>query len=343
MFVSRFKSLPPPYIVDQKNALEWLARAHARHAPEVGALKFEKLLSRYGASPDRVEKRGSFLRDFSHDRWYEMQLFARPVSLSERTQFFKEILLEPVRKFYEGETGRFKSWIHVTCTGYVSPSLIQILASQNGWGEHVECMHAYHMGCYAAFPALKMARGNLNAEILHTELCTLHLDPANHEPEQLVIQSLFADGVIRYRVTADAPESGYEVLDLKEIIAPGTLEDMRWDLSKDRFQMVLSRNVPGLVEEGVKALVKPWQDKDCVYAIHPGGPRIIDAVKDALSLSEEQVYFSRKVLREYGNMSSATLPHVWMHMLEELKPGTKVISMAFGPGLTLSAGLMRRC
>jgi predicted naringenin-chalcone synthase len=343
VYVSNFKNLPPPYIVDQKTALNWLSRAHARNAPDIGALKFEKLLSRYGCSADKIDRRGSFLRDFAHENWYEMQLFNRPVSLSERTQFFKEILLEPVRKLYESDPGRFKSWVHVTCTGYVSPSLIQILASQFGWGDRIECMHAYHMGCYAAFPALKMARGNLNAEILHTELCTLHLDPANHEPEQLVIQSLFSDGVIRYRVSEDRPENGFEVLELKEVIAAGTLDDMRWDLSKDRFQMTLSREVPRLVEEGVKGLVKRWQDETCVYAIHPGGPRIIDAVKDALNLSEEQVYFSRKILREYGNMSSATLPHVWMHMLDEVKPGTKVISMAFGPGLTLSAGLMRKC
>jgi predicted naringenin-chalcone synthase len=198
------------------------------------------------------------------------------------------------------------------------------------------------MGCYAAFPALRMARGSARADILHTELCTLHFDPAQHDPEQLVIQSLFADGVIRYRASKEKPECGYEIEELKEVIAPATLGDMAWALSSQGFRMTLSRDVPKAVKEGIGELVKPWRSADAVYAIHPGGPRIIDAVKEALELSEEQVWFSREVLKHHGNMSSATLPHVWQKMLPELKAGTPVVSMAFGPGLTLSAGRMRK-
>src|SRR5665213_63301 len=104
--------------------------------------------------------------------------------------------------------------------------------------------------------------------------------------------------------------------------------------------MTLAREVPESVQKSVTAIVKTWQTKDCVYAIHPGGPRIIDAVKDALHLSEEQVHFSHAILRDHGNMSSATLPHVWQKMLSEVSSGTPVISMAFGPGLTISTSLM---
>jgi predicted naringenin-chalcone synthase len=198
------------------------------------------------------------------------------------------------------------------------------------------------MGCYASLPALRMARGNLDADILHTELCTLHFDPANHDPEQLVVQSLFADGMIRYRVSGGAPAQSFEVLDLKEVISPGTLEHMRWDVSGQGFRMTLNRDVPKKIEAVVAALVSPWRCAGTVYAIHPGGPRIIDAVKEALQLSEEQVFFSKEILRKHGNMSSATLPHVWSEMLGEIPSGTRVISMAFGPGLTVSAALMRK-
>ncbi len=345
MFLSQFRRLQPTYSVPQTQGLRWIAEAHARSGGDVSAAQFAKLLQRYGCGPDKIEQRGTFLRDFTHTDWPSMQLFADPqvqASATQRMAFFNEVLIHPIAQLYPEERPDFQHWIHVSCTGYVSPSVIQQLCSVKAWGREVECLHAYHMGCYAALPALRMARGNLNCEILHTELCTLHLDPSAHEPEQLVIQSLFADGVMAYRVTDGSPTLGYEVLDLREWVAPGTLEQMRWDVSSSGFKMTLARDVPKHVQAGVLGLVRDWQSPDCVYAIHPGGPRIIDAVKESLGLSEEQVYFSREILRRHGNMSSATLPHVWELSLSELSPGTPVISMAFGPGLTLSASRMRK-
>lgn len=340
MYLSRFQNFTPTYTIPQTFALSWLAQAHARFGGD--ADRFGKLLSRYGCGPDKIENRGSFLRDFAHDHWEEMQIFKpgrEKISVDERLAFYNEILMRPVRELYPSAVD-FKNWIHVSCTGYSSPSVMQRRLSELGQGAEVETLHAYHMGCYAAFPALRMARGE--CDILHTELCTLHFDPAHHDPEQLVIQSLFADGVIRYRVSERRPEVGYRVEALKEVIAPNTLKDMTWAVSAEGFRMTLSREVPKAVQGAIADLVKPWRSTDAVYAIHPGGPRIIDAVREALGLSEEQVWFSREILRQHGNMSSATLPHVWQKMLDEIPHGTPVIGMAFGPGLTLSTGLLRK-
>jgi predicted naringenin-chalcone synthase len=85
-------------------------------------------------------------------------------------------------------------------------------------------------------------------------------------------------------------------------------------------------------------------EKDfAIFAIHPGGPKIIDQVSDALGLRPEQSAASRAVLRDYGNMSSATLPHVWDEILKSraTQPGQLVASVAFGPGLTISGGLFQ--
>lgn len=341
MYLSDFKTFLPSFLVPQEDGLRWLAAAHARHGSETSEETFFKLLNRFGCRPDKISRRGTFLKDFTHQNWESMRIFNEPSSIEKRQAFFQEILSEPAAQLYPETQADFQHWIHVSCTGYVSPSLVQSLISQRGWGDQVQALHAYHMGCYAAFPALRMARGNLNCEILHTELCTLHLDPARHEPEQLVIQSLFADGMIRYRASEKKSSRSFRLEDMNEKIAAGSLSQMTWDLSSHGFRMTLSREVPNLVQESVAALVSPWQESNSVYAIHPGGPRIIDAVKDALGLSEEQVHFSREVLRLHGNMSSATLPHVWQKMLEELPIGTPVVSMAFGPGLTLAGSRMR--
>jgi len=81
-----------------------------------------------------------------------------------------------------------------------------------------------------------------------------------------------------------------------------------------------------------------------VFAIHPGGPKIVDQVATTLGLADEQVAFSRAVLRERGNMSSATLPHVWQAIVASptVRDGELVVSLAFGPGLTLSGAVLRK-
>jgi predicted naringenin-chalcone synthase len=81
-----------------------------------------------------------------------------------------------------------------------------------------------------------------------------------------------------------------------------------------------------------------------IFAIHPGGPKIIDSVQEVLELSDNQIKESRKILFERGNMSSATLPHVWSEILGNNYPiGTNVISFAFGPGLTLFGSVFTIC
>jgi predicted naringenin-chalcone synthase len=160
-------------------------------------------------------------------------------------------------------------------------------------------------------------------------------------PEQMVVQSLFADGHIKY--TAESSFSGrrMDVLTISEKIISGSSDDMTWVPSASSMQMTLSKEVPekirGHVPEFLKKMTLDSYDS-FIFAIHPGGPKIIDAIQSHLGLSDEQVAFSRKVLKERGNMSSATLPHVWKEILESDYSG-KVISLAFGPGLTIFGGV----
>lgn len=342
MYLSRFQRLSPPCRMPQRECLRWLAEAHARNAPDMASDTFLKLLNRYGCGSDKIGWRSSFLKDVTHQEWSSMQIFGRETGVEERVNFYAETLQEPLDGLYSEDKCDFANWIHVTCTGYRSPSVVQNIVSRRGWGSAVQVLHAYHMGCYAALPAIRMARGNLDCEILHTELCSLHMAANNHTPEQLVIQSLFSDGVIRYRVSDQPPAKGYEVDDIREVITPLSLNHMTWAVANKGFSMTLARDVPKCIRESIGALLRPWCTPRTVYAIHPGGPRIIDAVKEALNLSEEQILFSRKILYEHGNMSSATLPHVWQLMLDQIAEGTPVVSVAFGPGLTIAMSKMRK-
>ena len=145
-----------------------------------------------------------------------------------------------------------------------------------------------------------------------------------------------------------------EVLAIKEAMLADTGTNMTWILDDYGMGMTLARDVPRHIEGTVKAFVSDLVSKSSLrpvekwisasqYAVHPGGPLIIDVVAEQLRLESSQVRHSNHVLRKRGNMSSATLPHIWGSMLDDpdLDPDLPVISLAFGPGLTLAGAIMR--
>jgi predicted naringenin-chalcone synthase len=384
VIVKGFAAELPRYCRPQHEAFEWLAAAHARAAVtesrrEDTLAKWEKraaqLVHRYSCSDEHIGWRRSDIEDFMHTDWQRMRIFnlhenPRGRGLNVRNTFFAETANRAVESLFAADRDAPSDLLHVSCTGYVSPSAIQRLIDMKGWHGRTQATHVYHMGCYAALPALRIAAGLLSrsngnacprADIIHTELCTLHFNPADHSPGQLVIQTLFADGHIRYSVAPQnkselrTGEGAFEVLAVREETVPNSLEDMTWALSEWGFEMTLSRDVPGKIAGGLSnflsALFKEAglnygeEAGAATFAVHPGGPRILDSVEELLKLEKRQLQLSRAVLFERGNMSSATLPHIWMAAATDadIKSGSIIVSMAFGPGLTIAGALFRKC
>ena len=353
-FLSGFHSIRPRFQTLQTDLLNWLVEAHSRAGgPEPSQMN--TLFQRYSASPDYIASRGHELADFNHRRWNEMRLFGPKGSdLREKTLFFEERVNEIFERFYPENSCAPRGIVHVTCTGYASPSGAQRLVSKRAWGQSTQVIHAYHMGCYAAHPAVRIAQGLGEADIVHTELCSLHLDPAQHDPAHLIIQSLFADGFIRYSLSGSPSQGALEVLAARDEIIPDSTEAMAWVTGPLNFTMDLSKEVPVLLASSLPRFVTrlceeagvDWAaEKDAaVFAIHPGGPRIIELCQKILGIDPAQARWSRQVLRQHGNMSSATLPHVWQKMLQDaaVPDGTLVISLGAGPGLTLSGMILRK-
>jgi predicted naringenin-chalcone synthase len=347
--LSDFRVILPRYRSSQEETIQWLISAH-----EVSQSGLAKIVSRYVCKPTRVAHRYHALEDFTHTRWSDMKIFdltknASGSDMTQRMKFFAEVSNETFRRFYAEETTPPDEIIHVTCTGYVSPSAAQLLVSEKNWGETTEVTHAYHMGCYAAIPAVKMAMRSTNRiDIVHTELCSLHFNPSVSDPEQLVVQGLFADGFIRYSVLNTSP-SGLEVLETREEIIPETSPDMTWIIGGNSMQMTLARDIsksigrhlPGFLKRMCKDVTN---FENVLFAVHPGGPLIIDDVSKTLSLRKDQVRFSEQVLLERGNMSSATIPHIWKNILEDtsVPNGQLIVSLAFGPGLTIAGAILRK-
>lgn len=363
MFISQFRSQIPSFSKTQEQGLEWLADSYKRYQKSQTSSKedYIKLLRRVACSPEQISKRHFFLPDFNAtpetSRIFGLEKIGGALA---RQEFFREVSNHVFEKLYEKDEIP-RHLIHVSCTGYISPSGAQRVAAIKSPATMVT--HSYHMGCYGAFPALRMASGFLNspnlhhenpeADIVHTELCTLHMTPSDPTLEQMVIQSLFADGVIAYRVGSEAVANSFEILALGEFLVPNSEKAMEWIVADQGMAMTLSKDVPKLIGQILRETLIKWEKETgwpviknlakTIVAVHPGGPKIIDAVRELLELTEEQIRYSREVLFEYGNMSSATVPHIWQKIIRDpaVLNGTPVLSMAFGPGLTLCLSLMR--
>src|SRR5665213_4172023 len=291
----------PPHSERQEESLDWLAEAHIRaeetqrlnngHPPvDPGfAAMMPRLLRRYGCSPCKISSRGCELNDHLHTAWEKMEVYrlaesSKGAGMSVRSEVFARGAHRTLNAMFANESNAPDDLIHVTCTGYVSPSAAQLLVVEKGWRQRTRVTHVYHMGCYAALPAIHMGSGFLasttcpshRVDIVHTELCTLHLDPSDHSPEQLVVQSLFADGHIRYTLsrgsgptsttTPNTAPSGYRILALADEMVADSADDMRWSIGEWGFRMTLTQAVPEKISTALRAfLMRLFAQADLDY------------------------------------------------------------------------------
>lgn len=368
--ISDFSAIQPEFRVSQRETVDWLIACHAEAERCRGsaqqATAIAENFARYAVKDEHIGQRfvdcGDLLsRDWTSNRIYR-PTEDRPhgADALERNRSYGDKASAIFRNFYFGadaSEAKPDHLIHVTCTGYVSPSAAQRVVADTRWLHPTEITHAYHMGCYAALPAVRMAEASVitrtargssaRVDVVHTEICALHLTPGQHRAEQILVQTLFADGHIKYSFgLEDGSRHGLRVLSVTERIVPNSQDDITWVGTSAGMLMTLAKEVPAKIAAGLPSFVSALASSagldrnrlihDAIFAVHPGGPKIIDTARDVLGLREEQVACSREVLRTRGNMSSATLPHVWqLIMATDPALGQPVVSLAFGPGLTL--------
>ncbi len=292
-------------------------------------------------------------------------------TLDERMDLFEEIACDVFERVYrDPKASRPDDIVHVSCSGYVSPSPVQSFLSRRGW-LGVGVTHSYHMGCYGAFPAIRTAVGLVGSsyvslpkrkqrvDLVHTEFLSLHFDLLGAEPDNFVTSTLFADGFIKYAAYPETEfakrgRAGLKILAIDEYILPDSLPEMTLRPGPLQFDMSLSKRVPFMIRDSIADFVRKIcaqvgldfeREKGAmIFAIHPGGPAILNQIRGKLAIEEDAVALSRRVLHEHGNMASATAPHIWKLIVEssEIPSGSKVLSMAFGPGLTVIGALFEK-
>jgi alkylresorcinol/alkylpyrone synthase len=243
----------------------------------------------------------------------------------------------------------------VTCTGYATPGLDIRIAADLGMAPDLRRVLVGHMGCYAAVPGLGTVTDYVMsrrrpAVLLCCELTSLHVQPPTDDRGQVVSHALFGDAAAAVVLTPDPRAASLEVLDVAALTDPGTADHMTWDITDLGFRMGLSAEVPRVLASHVRGHVTALLHRHAytvddvdAWAVHPGGPRILDTVVEQLGLPLEAVDESRAVLAAQGNCSSTTVLLVLDALRARGRPraGRPAVVTAFGPGLTLYTALLR--
>ncbi len=242
--------------------------------------------------------------------------------------------------------------VTVSCTGFEAPGFDLALIRKCGLSPEVSRTHIGFMGCHGVFNALRTAKALAQADASHVlicsvELCSLHF-AYKSGPDAWVPNALFADGAAAAVIGPVQKEKTPRLWTLEasgSMLFPDSADVMTWRIGNHGFEMTLSPQVPALIQTFLRPWVETWLGRQGLrlqdvrsWAIHPGGPRILDAVHTSLTLPDTMTAASRQVLADHGNMSSATILFI-LDMLVKSGAATPCVALGFGPGLTVEAAL----
>jgi prepilin-type processing-associated H-X9-DG protein len=265
-----------------------------------------------------------------------------------------EDMLQSIPPFSVSEISHL---IVVCCTGMYAPGLDIDLVKALNLTSTVQRTAINFMGCHASFNALKIAdaicRSDKSAKVLivSTELCSLHFQRLGSD-DNLLANALFADGSASALVEGETRSSlRLKLEDFHSDLAIDGASDMTWTIGDSGFEMRLSTYVPNLIKKGVASFAEGLLKKHSVglgdidhFAIHPGGRKILQVIEEELKIGKEKNEAAYYVLKNYGNMSSATVLFVLKQIVKSLNganDGERVLALAFGPGLTLESMILR--
>ena len=337
----------PSYCYDQDEILRslslWLAENPQLLALAQRVFRNAAVQSRYGCRP---------LRDF-----------VNPLSISEASALYQQqarILGEQVTREClaraQIDPAAIDLVITISCTGFMIPSLDAYLANTLGFSAHIKRLPVTELRCAAGAAALARAFDYLRAFpeqtvlLVSVELPSLTFQVRDLSAANIVSSALFGDGAAAVVVRGDAIRGKPRILAAESTLFPQTTELMGFALKDRGLHILLSAEIPEVVCAEVPSLLEHFLAPQGLavadlahFLLHPGGRRVLDGLAQCLGLSAEQTAVSRAILRDYGNLSSASVLFILDRFLttEHTGPGDLGLLLAFGPGFSAEALLLR--
>jgi predicted naringenin-chalcone synthase len=361
-YLQNITTLTPEHVYEQDRLRENMKELVAEN--ELHRRVIHQIYSQSG-----IRTRHSILNDFHQNSSRELYFNghgARPGTAIRNSIYEKEgreLFVKTARNLLNDNDrlspGSITHLITISCTGFYAPGPDYDIINALGLNPSIERYNLGFMGCYAAISGLKLAdricqaNPDANVMVIANELCTLHFQGGT-SIDDLISTSVFADGAAGVIVSAEEPQKRpyFEIRDFASSLIGEGSKDMAWTIGDTGFNMVLSTYIPEILSKNLDGFLNPVLKQYNLtridigrWAVHPGGRAILDRVEQQLDLPADTLKYSRKILSEFGNMSSATVLFVLREILDEQDtPGKSknVLAMAFGPGITIESGLLIR-
>lgn len=362
-YISAIGIANPPYKIPQMRIADFMAEATCMNVEEkkklIALYRSTGIQYRHTVLADYSKRNGSF--DF-YSNTPDLEPFP---TIDRRMEMYKQNAVPLCKEAIENclfgypefDAKQITHLVTVSCTGMYAPGIDIELVGEIGLSTHVQRTAINFMGCYAAFNALKTADAICKSDpaakvlIVCVELCTIHFQKHKTE-DHLLSNALFADGAAA--VIMEAKPRKNCSISIESVYCDLQVEgrnDMAWHIGNFGFEMTLSSYIPELIKNGIRQLtdkllkhLKLTTSDIHLFAIHPGGKRILEVIEQQLCLKKEDNRYAYQTLKEYGNMSSPTILFVLKALWNDLQQsdaGKNILSFAFGPGLTLESMLLK--
>jgi len=245
--------------------------------------------------------------------------------------------------------------IFVSSTGMATPTIDARIMNERAFREDVKRVPLWGLGCAGGGSGMARAMEytkaypKANVLVVCVELCGLTFQKNDHRKSNFIGTALFGDGISASLVMGE--ESTYlsskkktvpKMMDASSKLKKDALDVMGWNINNDGFQVVFARSIPKLVSTFWKDHIESFMSVHNVtpqdipfFVAHPGGKKVLEAYEEVLQCSSSKFKHSYDVLKEHGNMSSATVLHVLKRWMEEEHPaGTTSVMAALGPGFS---------
>lgn len=284
-----------------------------------------------------------------------IEWYSKPTTFSERNRLYQEnaieLLAEAAHKALNLANMTFEDidgLVTVSSSGIATPSLDALLMEKLQLKRNMERLPIFGLGCVGGVLGLartaQLASGAPDKRYLYmvVELCGLDFINSNHTKSNVIATALFADGASAAVISCHG--DGPEIIGWGEHTWPDSLDVMGWNVTDKGLSVIFSKDIPAIVRKDMHMVVGRFLNEQKIhkndiveYLCHPGGAKVLDAIQDALYIDPSQLRHAREVLRNYGNMSAATVMFVLEAGLRDATKGYYLMS-SFGPGFT--AGLV---
>lgn len=365
--ISAIGTANPKYRIPQNDIYHFMVKAFRLNDTNASRLKriydHSGIEHRYSVIPDFGEKESNNNTFFGKTDDFEPFPGTRErLSLYQGTaaDLASEAVNDCISNHAEIFTPTITHLITVSCTGMHAPGVDIELVEKLGLNPNIERTCINFMGCYGSLNALKVAdyicRADPAAKVLivSVELCTLHFQKEN-TLDNWVANSLFSDGAAAVIVENSAEtktRNKHLLLDTfySEFLNEAKNE-MGWYVGDAGFEMKLTSKVSRMILKHIQSISNKLLSKAGLkfkdisrFAVHPGGRKILEAAESALGFSSIANCFAYETLRDYGNMSSATILFVLKKLMDDPEgiEGENILGFAFGPGLTVESMILKR-